>query len=72
MVDEGDAFNELLHNKTINNLKALNFFNKVDSKILKGRSPSKKIISECLPNPDTLNLANRTWLQFTATLYKCS
>ena len=45
MVDEGDAFNELLHNKTINNLKALNFFNKVDSKILKGRSPSQKIIN---------------------------
>ena len=45
MVDEGDAFNELLHNKTINNLKALNFFNKVDSKILKGGSPSQKIIN---------------------------
>ena len=45
IVDEGDAFNELLHNKTINSLKALNFFSKVDSKILDGGSISQKIIN---------------------------
>ena len=45
LVDEGDAFNELLHNKTINNLKALNFFNKVNSKILDGGSKNQKIIN---------------------------
>ena len=45
LVDEGDAFNELLHNKTINSLKALNFFSKVDSKILDGGSISQKIIN---------------------------
>ena len=28
-VDEGDAFNKLLHNKTFNNLKSLNFFKTV-------------------------------------------
>tara|TARA_B100000767_G_scaffold225997_1_gene215525 strand:- start:3098 stop:5335 length:2238 start_codon:yes stop_codon:yes gene_type:complete len=45
MVDEGDAFNELLHAKTLNNLKSLNFFSKVDSKIFKGSSDNQKIIN---------------------------
>ena len=34
LVDEGDAFNELLQTKTLNNLKALNFFSKVESEII--------------------------------------
>jgi|TARA_B110000037_G_scaffold218447_1_gene281475 outer membrane protein insertion porin family len=45
LVDEGDPFNELLHNKTVNNLKALNYFKNVDSKILDGGSASQKIIN---------------------------
>ena len=45
MVDEGDAFNELLHAKTLNNLKSLNFFSRVDSKIIKGSSDNQKIIN---------------------------
>ena len=43
--DEGDPFNELLHNKTINNLKSLNFFKKVDSKITNGKLANQKIIN---------------------------
>ena len=45
LVDEGDAFNELLQAKTINNLKALNFFSKVDSEIIDATNPNKKIIN---------------------------
>jgi len=44
-VDEGDAFNELLHKKTLNNLKALNFFSKVDGQIIEGTLQNQKIIN---------------------------
>ncbi len=43
-VDEGDAFNELLHAKSINNLKSLNYFKNIKADILKGSSPGQKII----------------------------
>ena len=42
LIDEGDAFNELLQTRTINNLKALNFFSKVDSEILDIENENKK------------------------------
>jgi outer membrane protein insertion porin family len=45
LIDEGDPFNELLHNKTVNNLKALNFFSKVESEILDNPNENKKIIN---------------------------
>ena len=45
LVDEGDAFNELLQTKTLNNLKALNFFSKVESEILDIENENKKIIN---------------------------
>jgi len=44
-IDEGDAFNELLHAKTINNLKSLNYFSKVEANILNGSSLGQKIIN---------------------------
>ena len=44
-VDEGDAFNELLHNKSVNNLKSLNFFKGVKSEIIDGSLKSQKIIN---------------------------
>ena len=44
-VDEGDAFNELLHTKSINNIKSLNIFSKVDSKVVTGTSDKQKIIN---------------------------
>ena len=44
VVDEGDGFNYLLHNKSINNLKSLNFFRNVESEILES-SNNKKIIN---------------------------
>jgi outer membrane protein insertion porin family len=45
LVDEGDAFNELLQAKTLNNLKALNFFSKVESEIIEITNQNKKIIN---------------------------
>jgi outer membrane protein insertion porin family len=44
-VDEGDAFNELLQTKTLNKLKGLNFFSKVESEILDTENENKKIIN---------------------------
>jgi len=44
-VDEGDAFNELLYTRTLNNLKALNFFSKVESEITDIANENKKIIN---------------------------
>jgi outer membrane protein insertion porin family len=45
LVDEGDAFNELLHKKTINSLKSLNFFSKVEDQIVDGKLKNQKIIN---------------------------
>ena len=45
IVDEGNPFNELLYKKTLNNLKALNFFSKVEDQILDGTLDTQKIIN---------------------------
>ena len=44
IVDEGDPFNKLLHNKSINELRSLGIFDKVTSKIKKGENNSSEII----------------------------
>ena len=44
-VDEGDAFNELLHKKSISNLKSLNYFNTVEADIIDGSLNGQKIIN---------------------------
>ena len=44
LVDEGDAFNEILHTRSINNVRSLNFFQSVKSKIKDGSSSNQKII----------------------------
>ena len=43
-IDEGDPFNELLHAKTLNNIKSLNIFKEVDAEITEGSTLSQKII----------------------------
>ena len=45
IVDEGDAFNKILHNKSINLLKSKNIFGKVNSEIVEGTTENKKIIN---------------------------
>ena len=44
IVDEGDAFNLILHNKSINELKNLNYFKTVTYKAKEGSSPDKQIL----------------------------
>ena len=44
-IDEGDYYNEILANKTINNLKSLNFFKTVKSEVLDGSDINQKIIN---------------------------
>jgi len=43
-VDEGDAFNELLLAKSINNLKSRNIFKTVESKVIEGSKPGLKVV----------------------------
>ncbi len=44
-VDEGDPFNELLHAKSINNLKARNIFKTVETEILDGSQINQKVVN---------------------------
>ena len=44
IVDEGDPLNELLYNKSVDNIKALGIFKSVKSKIKDGSDPNLKII----------------------------
>ncbi len=44
-IDEGDPFNEILANKSINNIKSLNFFKSVNYEIIEGKTPETKIIN---------------------------
>ena len=44
-VDEGDPYNEILKNKSINNLKGLNFFKNVKSEVIEGKDKNSKIIN---------------------------
>ena len=44
-VDEGDPFNELLNAKSINNIKSLRIFKKVQSDVVEGSTPNTKIIN---------------------------
>ena len=44
-VDEGDPFNEILLNKSVNNLKSLNFFKNVEKEIIDNEEDKSKIIN---------------------------
>ena len=44
LIDEGDPFNEILKNKSINRIKALNFFRKVEMDVTDGNNKDSKII----------------------------
>ncbi len=44
IVDEGDAYNEILFNRSINDLKSLGYFKNVETKISEGSSNSLKVI----------------------------
>jgi len=44
-IDEGDPYNKILKAKSINNIKSLNFFRKVESSVIDGNDPKTKIIN---------------------------
>ena len=44
-LDEGDPFNEILYNKSINQMKSLNFFKSVNSDVTDGKGVNTKIIN---------------------------
>ena len=44
-IDEGDPFNEILYNKSINNIRSLNFFKSVDSDVGDGEEYNSKILN---------------------------
>jgi len=44
IVDEGDPYNEILFNKSINKIKSKNIFGSVESKISEGSNPGLKVI----------------------------
>jgi len=44
LVDEGDAFNEILHNKSLNKMRSRGIFAKVNSKIIDGSEPNLKVV----------------------------
>ena len=45
IVDEGDPFNEILFNKSINNIKSLGIFKKVESNVNEGSTPNTRIVN---------------------------
>ena len=45
MLDEGDPFSEILLNKSVNNIKSLNFFKNVKTEVLEGKEINSKIIN---------------------------
>jgi len=44
-LDEGDPFNEILLNKSVNNIKSLNFFKNVDNSVVEGSKQNTKILN---------------------------
>ena len=45
LIDEGDPYNEILKNKTVNNLKSLNYFKTVNADVIDGKKNNSKIIN---------------------------
>ncbi len=45
IVDEGDPYNEILFNKSVNNIKAKNIFSKVETDISPGSSEGLKVVN---------------------------
>jgi outer membrane protein insertion porin family len=53
LLDEGDPFNEILFNKSINQMKSLNFFKTIDGKVLDGKISNTKILNIYLEEKPT-------------------
>ncbi len=68
-IDEGDAFNDILHTKSINNIKSLNFFSNVESNILEGSSQNEKIIDILVEEKPTGEIAAGAGVSTTGTTF---
>ncbi len=44
-IDEGDPFNDILHTRSINNIRSLNFFRNVNSEVIQSENSKDKIIN---------------------------
>ena len=42
LIDEGDPYNEILSNRSINNIKGLNFFKSVKKDVVEGKNPKQE------------------------------
>ncbi|WP_440697503.1 outer membrane protein assembly factor BamA [Candidatus Pelagibacter sp. HIMB1709] len=56
-IDEGDPYNEILLNKSINNIKSLNFFKKVEKKIIDKKTTKTKIVNISVEEKPTGEIA---------------
>ena len=45
LIDEGDLYNEILKNRSLNEIKSLNFFKSVKMDVIDGEDPDSKIIN---------------------------
>ena len=45
LIDEGDPYNEILSNRSINNIKGLNFFKSVKKDVIEGKNPQTRVIN---------------------------
>ena len=45
LIDEGDPYNEILINRSVNNIKGLNFFKSVKKEILEGKNSQARVIN---------------------------
>ena len=57
IVDEGDPFNEILYNKSINQIKSLGIFKKVETEVIEGSSPNTRIINISIEEKPTGELS---------------
>jgi len=56
-LDEGDPYNEILKNKTINEIKSLNFFKKVEVDVFEGQSANTKVLNITVEEKPTGEIA---------------
>ena len=56
-LDEGDPYNEILKNKTINEIKSLNFFKKVEVDVFEGQSSNTKVLNITVEEKPTGEIA---------------
>ncbi|MDC1497115.1 outer membrane protein assembly factor BamA, partial [Pelagibacteraceae bacterium] len=52
-IDEGDPYNEILANKSVNNIKSLNFFKTVKADVVNGKNQNSKIINYTIEEKPT-------------------